>query len=159
MDSGDTSLSLPPAAPSVADSRLRWVQFLAAQKLRSTAPRQQILDSILNAPGHFDAEALRLRLRGQGRRLSRASIYRTLGLLVTAGILRRTQLVDGTLHYELAKPSDPHHHLVCRRCGAIQEVLDEALAKALANVVRRSSFAAEEIAVRVRGLCSRCREL
>src|SRR6266850_3129787 len=157
MDLSDMSL-LPPAAPSFADSRLRWVQFLATQKLRSTAPRQQTLESILNAPRHFDAEALRLRLRGQGKRLSRASTYRTLSLLVTAGVLHRTQLVDGTLHYELAKPSDPHHHLVCRRCGAIQEVLDESLARALANLVRRSTFAAEEVAVRVRGLCSKCRD-
>lgn len=121
-------------------------------------PREQILEAVLGGTGHFDAETLRLKLRGEGRRLSRASIYRTLGLMLSSGILRRTELGDGALRYELAKPNDPHHHLVCRRCGAVQEVLDDSLAKALAQLVRRSSFSAEEVAVRIRGLCSRCRK-
>ena len=143
--------------PVEADPRRRWTEFLAARKLRATLPRRQILDAVAQSQGHFDAEALRLRLKGQGRRLSRATIYRTLALLQGAGILRRVQLVDDALHYELARPDDPHHHLVCRRCGAVQEVLDPAASRVIAEMVGRASFEPEEISVRIRGLCSRCR--
>lgn len=144
-------------APGRADPRSRWDAFLAHRKLRATLPRRQILDAVTQSSGHFDAETLRLRLKGQGRRLSRATIYRTLALLQSAGILRRVQLVDDALHYELSRPTDPHHHLVCRRCGSVQEVLDEDVSGALGALVRRADFEPEEISVRIRGLCGRCR--
>lgn len=149
-----------PSAPNPSEpagALRRWSEFLSTHKLRATGPREIIVQAILDAPGHFDAETLRLRLKGQGRRLSRATIYRTLALLQGGGILRRVQLVEGTLHYELARPNDPHHHLVCRRCGSVQEVTDAALTKALADVAGRASFAPEEFALRIRGLCARCR--
>lgn len=144
-------------APSnPAASIARWADFLVAHKLRATEPRRLIVQAIAEAPGHFDAETLRLRLKGRGRRLSRATIYRTLTLLQGAGVLRRVQLVEGTLHYELARPNDAHHHLVCRRCGSVQEVTDAALTQALAEAARKSVFAPEEFSLRIRGLCSRC---
>jgi Fur family ferric uptake transcriptional regulator len=116
------------------------------------------MEAILQSKGHFDAETLRLRLKGRGHRLSRATIYRTLSLLQGSGVLRRIQLVDGALHYELARSGDPHHHLVCRRCGEIQEILDPGLTRAVIEAVRRADFASEEITLRIRGLCARCRE-
>lgn len=152
-------MSLTSIAPNPSErpsALQRWSEFLAAHKLRATEPRRLIVQAIVQAPGHFDAETLRLRLKGQGRRLSRATIYRTLALLQGGGILRRVQLVEGTLHYELARPNDPHHHLVCRRCGSVQEVSDAALTRALAEVARRAAFTPEEFALRIRGLCSRC---
>jgi len=148
--------SMRPAPSNPEASLARWADFLAAHKLRATEPRRHIVQAIVEAPGHFDAETLRLRLKGRGRRLSRATIYRTLALLQGGGILRRVQLVEGTLHYELARPSDPHHHLVCRRCGSIQEVTDAALTRALAEAARKSAFSPEEFSLRIRGLCARC---
>jgi len=139
------------------DPRSRWAEYLSGRKLRATLPRRQILDAVAQSTGHFDAESLRLRLKGQGRRLSRATIYRTLSLLQGAGILRRVQLLDDTLHYELSRPADPHHHLVCRRCGSVQEVLDQEVSRGLAALAARLSFEPEEISIRLRGLCSRCR--
>jgi Fur family ferric uptake transcriptional regulator len=140
----------------VPELRVRWAEYLAARKLRATLPRRQILDAIAASSGHFDAETLRLRLRGEGRRLSRATIYRTLAHLQGAGILRRVQLTDDTLHYELSRPDDPHHHLMCRRCGSAQVVLDAPLSRALAEMAARATFQPEELAIRIRGLCSRC---
>jgi Fur family transcriptional regulator, ferric uptake regulator len=158
MALADMSWMSAGARPSRPDAPLeRWAEFLASHKLRETAPRRQIIQAILMHPGHFDAETLRLRLRGQGRHLSRATIYRTLALLQGGGILRRVQLIEGTLHYELARPNDPHHHLICRRCGSVQEVTDATLTRAVTDAVQRSHFAAEEVSLRVRGLCSKCR--
>jgi len=138
-------------------TRSQWSEYLANRKLRATLPRRLILEAVAESTGHFDAESLRLRLKGQGRRLSRATIYRTLTLLQGAGILRRVQLVDDALHYELSRPTDPHHHLVCRRCGSVQEVLNPDVSRALAEMVSRASFEPEEISIRIRGLCVRCR--
>lgn len=150
-------MSRPSATSAPGDPRSRWERYLASRKLRATLSRRQILEAVAQSTGHFDAETLRLRLKGQGRRLSRATVYRTLALLQGAGILRRVQLVDDALLYELSRPDDPHHHLVCRRCGGVQEVLDADVSGALAELVRRAAFQPEEIAIRIRGLCSRCR--
>ena len=151
--------STPPGIASSSEEAIRrWADFLVTHKLRSTASRRFILEGIARSSGHFDAETLRLRLKGQGRRLSRATIYRTLALLQESGVLRRVQLVDGALHYELARPNDPHHHLICRRCGSIQEVLDAGLRQAVVEVARKASFAPEEFSLRILGLCDRCRE-
>ena len=150
-------MSSTSSGPANAGSPLQsWADFLSAHNLRATEPRRLIVQAIALSPGHFDAETLRLRLRGQGRRLSRATIYRTLALLQGCGILRRVQLVEGTLHYELSRPNDPHHHLVCRRCGAVQEVTDAALTRAIREAARRAAFAPEEFSLRIRGLCSLC---
>jgi Fur family transcriptional regulator, ferric uptake regulator len=147
---------LIPNAPDSGGPLQGWAEFLATNNLRATEPRRLIAQAIAQSPGHFDAETLRLRLKGQGRRLSRATIYRTLALLQSCGVLRRVQLGEGALHYELSRPNDPHHHLVCRRCGAVQEVSDAAVTRAVREAARRAAFAPEELSLTVRGLCARC---
>lgn len=148
----------PRAPASPEDPLRRWSEFLASHRLRATGPRRLIFDAIARSKGHFDAEMLRLRLRGMGQRLSRATIYRTLALLQGGGILRRVQIVDGALHYELARPDDPHHHLICRRCGTVREILDTDLTAAVVDAVRKAAFTPEEISLRIRGLCDRCQQ-
>jgi Fur family transcriptional regulator, ferric uptake regulator len=140
----------------VRNSGARWTEYLVARKLRATRPRRQILEAVARAEGPFGAEAIRLRLRGEGKPLSRATVYRTLGHLTGAGILRRVQLADDSLQYELSRPDDPRHHLVCRRCGSVQEIQDPGLGRGLRAMFRRASFDPEAFSLRVRGLCARC---
>ena len=142
-------------APS--DPRKKWAEFLASHKLRATPSRRNVLEAIAQSPAHFDAETLRLRLKGQGRRLSRATIYRTLALLEGSGIVRRGQSAAGSAFYKVARPDDPRHELVCRRCGVVQDLPDPSVSRAIADLGLRAGFELDEPSARIQGVCARCR--
>lgn len=139
------------------DPRKKWAEFLANHKLRATVSRRSVLEAIAQSPGHFDAETLRLRLKGQGRRLSRATIYRTLALLSGSGIVRRGQSGAGAVFYKVARPDEPRHDLVCRRCGGVQDLPDAAVSRGLLELARRAGFEPDEASARIQGVCARCR--
>ena len=90
---------------------------LGEQGYRSTSPRKAVLQAIAGRQGHFTAEQLRQQLPGVGR----ATIYRSLKLLVDSGALCRVLLEDGNLHYQLSHQGH-HHHLLCVECGASQDL-------------------------------------
>ena len=86
--------------------------------------------------------------------VSLPTVYATLDLFVQLGIVRRISPGEGPLLYD--PRSDEHHHLVCDRCGAVEDVdarLDVAGALAAA---RRKGFAPERAALTVSGLCAAC---
>lgn len=89
-----------------------------------TRPRSAVLEVLLGAETPLRAEEIHARLAGGGRRgVNLSSVYRTLHLLHRLGIVRRVQLGDGVLRVELAEGyRDHHHHLVCERCGRIEDV-------------------------------------
>src|SRR5690348_14703077 len=92
------------------------LELLESHEHRITAPRMAVIGVIATMPGHFTAEALAARVRGVGR----ATVFRTLKLLVDEGAVCRVLLDDGKLHYRLSR-TPHHHHLVCTECGAIED--------------------------------------
>lgn len=82
------------------------------------------------------------------------TVYATLELFEELGVVRRVQSGGGTMVFD-ARP-DPHHHLACRRCGAVEDVeAPVELAKVLRRA-RRAGFGAEHAGVVVSGLCADC---
>jgi Fur family ferric uptake transcriptional regulator len=121
----------------------------------STSQRRRILEAIQAGPPHFGAEELSARLSKAGARVSRATLYRTLGSLEAAGVVRRVELDADHAHYELAE-GEHHEHLVCESCGRIIEFSDAAVEKRLAAVLREHGFRARRHLVQVFGTCARC---
>ena len=85
---------------------------------RSTEPRRAMAQVIANQDKHFTAEDLRKQLPSLGR----ATIFRSLKLLVETGMVCRVLLEDGDLHYQLSHRGH-HHHLLCVECGSSQDLL------------------------------------
>jgi Fur family transcriptional regulator, ferric uptake regulator len=91
-----------------------------------------------------------------------SSLYRNLGVLEEAGVLRRVASTDGQARYELAEElTEHHHHLVCRRCGRVEDVdapgpLEKAVARELEQVATASGFRPEEHRLDVVGVCADC---
>jgi Fe2+ or Zn2+ uptake regulation protein len=91
-----------------------------------------------------------------------SSLYRNLGVLEEAGVVRRVASTDGQARFELAEElTEHHHHLVCRRCGRVEDVdaprrLESAVSRALEEVAAASGFRAEEHRLDVVGVCARC---
>lgn len=100
---------------SLAD---QLMEALEQRGYRATSPRRAVARAITGKGRHFTAEELRGQLPGVGR----ATIYRSLKLLVESGVLCRVLLEDGNLHYQLSHRGH-HHHLLCVECGSSQDLL------------------------------------
>jgi Fur family transcriptional regulator, ferric uptake regulator len=125
---------------------------LDARQHRITAPRMAVIGVIASMPGHFTAEALASRVRGVGR----ATVFRTLRLLVDEGMVCRVLLDDGRLHYRLSRGSH-HHHLVCTQCGAIEDFTTCDVAEVIGELSRRTGYEIESHWLELYGRCRACR--
>lgn len=125
--------------------------------LRLTPQRLMILEAVFESPNHATAEEIgeRLERRYPRLRLNTSTIYRTLEALVALGMVTQTDLGQGRVQYHPAEHSH-HHHLVCRQCGAIQEVPEEAVADLRRALLGRYGFAADLRHQAFFGECSRC---
>ena len=118
---------------------------------RSTSTRRAVANAIASQQRHFTAEELRERLPSVGR----ATIYRSLKLLVEAGVLCRVLLEDGNLHYQLSHRGH-HHHLLCVECGASQDLLGCDIEDLLRQVSAAHEFQLSGHWLEVYGRCQNC---
>ncbi len=95
-------------------------------------------------------------LRGEGRPVGIASVYRTLEQLTRDGYLQRVDLGAPTARYEPVQPDgDHHHHLVCADCGKVEAFADPELERALHKVEGQTGYAVAHDVV-LRGVCDAC---
>jgi Fur family transcriptional regulator, ferric uptake regulator len=129
---------------------------LRERGLRLTRERRRILEAALGHRGHFDADGLLAALRRGGAGVSRATVYRTLAHLVASGLLRRYDLGDRSSLYEAAVGKRHHEHLICLRCGAIIEFVQERIERLQDEVCRRHRFRPESHSLQIFGVCGSC---
>ena len=124
--------------------------------LRRTGARRKILDAVFEGTGHFTAEDLLDRMRGTGVRVSRASVYRTLALLVEGGWVETREFRRGQLMYECMLGHKHHDHLICTHCGRIVEFENEEIERLQDETARRHGFLLEHHSLRLFGRCADC---
>ena len=95
----------------------RFLSFLRERRQRVTAERLTLLDEVFRQHGHIDAEQLLAAVRQRGLKISRATVYRNLELLVESGLVRRQRLGRRRFLYEHVHGGQRHDHLVCTACG------------------------------------------
>ena len=131
-------------------------KYLASKKLKFTPQRAAILDAIFSAHGHFDADDLFFGLRKDNKRISKATVYRTLELLLAAGLIRQVDFGKGHRAFELIFGRSHHDHLICTSCGKVVEFDDPTVQELQTRVCRRFSFRPESHSLRIRGQCAGC---
>lgn len=138
-----------------------FARFLRSRGLRLTRERRDILEHIFAAHTHFEAEDLQMRLREAGHRVSKATIYRTLKLLLESGVLRTTMTPPDAIsaQYELAHGPERHHdHIYCENCGKMVELSDPGIRRQLREQAEALGFEVTDVSVHLTGLCGDCRE-
>lgn len=136
-------------------------QFLASRDLRLTRQRAEILRAIFATHKHVTADELYDMLRRSkgtaGLKISRATVYRTLSLLVEGGFIQALELgtEQGTL-YEHVMGHEHHDHMVCLECGTIIEFHDERLEQVQDEAVERHGFGATSHRLIIYGTCASC---
>lgn len=101
-----------------------FTRYLTEQKMRKTPERYAILEEIYGRNDHFDAEALYIHMKTNNYRVSRATVYNTLELLVNCELVKKHQFGTNLAKYEKSFGYRQHDHLICNDCGKVMEFCD-----------------------------------
>lgn len=142
--------SARPQMPELTD-RLR------GKSRRITGQREAILGVLRHHPHPMSSKEVQSRLGSEDCDL--ATIYRSLHLLESIGMVKRFDLGDGVARYELMGTDDDghHHHLICRQCGDVVEIEDCFPRKLEEEIARRNGYTKVTHRLEFFGLCPRCR--
>ena len=115
-------------------------KVLKKENLRYTQQRQAIWDELCSSEEHRDAEEIYLSLRKNGVNASRATVYRTIDVLVKNKLVRKLDLGDGKALYENKIDATHHDHMICVQCGKIEEFINDDIEKIQDEIVKNFNY-------------------
>lgn len=143
--------------PGVDKEVTRFQEFLQQQGLKLTSERVALVREIFSIHYHFEADELLLKMREKDVKISRATVYRTLELLVKSGMVRRVHLGEDHYHYEHVTGNSHHDHLICTTCGNVIEFNDPVLEKRQHEICAKKKFTPTFHNLQILGICDSCR--
>lgn len=154
MTQGETQTNLPSVPVSQSPVE-KFREFLEVKGLKHTGRRLQIAEHVFEKHNHFEADQLLDSLRQRKLRVSRSTVYRTLPLMVEAGLLRELRFGDRTaFEHDYGYPQ--HEHLFCEKCGEVLEFVSEELMDLREQVCRRFRFRPTSHRFVIQGVCEKC---
>jgi len=133
--------------------------YLNSQRLKFTRPRRLIFKEIFSSKKvHPNAYEIHRRLKRKGQKVSLATIYRTLNLLVKCGLVSEIDFGEDHSHYEPDVVKAAHGHLVCLSCGEVKEFSHERIQTILYKIGKESHFMTDKFSIQVFGYCANCQK-
>ena len=139
----------------MSHNTIDYREIIRSSGHRVTPQRVFILDAICEMDGHTSLGEIYARVRQTDKTIDLSTVYRTLKLFVDLGLVVSADTGDGETYYEIAKPQ-PHHHLICRKCGKQQEIRQDAMQSMFDQVFEQYGFAADTDHLVLFGLCNAC---
>ncbi|MGL4463151.1 MAG: Fur family transcriptional regulator [Planctomycetia bacterium] len=144
-----------PAVPIGQSPVEKFREYLDLHTLKCTEERMRIVEHVFEKHNHFDADQLVEAMKARKLRVSRSTVYRTLTLLVEAGLLRELQFGASTA-YEHDYGYPQHEHLYCEKCGTVIEFVSEELNELIEQMCLRYRFRPTTHKFVIQGSCERC---
>ena len=146
-------MSVP--ARHIEEVRRLFSAFLLKRGQRQTPERFIVLKEIYETDDHIDADELYLRLKQAGARVSRATVYNTLDLLIECDLVVRHQFGQNQAKYEPAFSYWQHDHLICMDCNEVFEFCDPRIQTIRDMVADIYSFEIKHHSLNMYGHCQR----
>ena len=134
---------------------------LKQQGVRLTRQRQILLSLIDESGKHLDAETLFQLAKEKDSKLNRVTVYRTLKMLKESGLVDELDLMHygGDQHYYETRLKQEHAHVICLRCGKVEEFFGEPLERIRRQVERNLGFQILLTRTEIGGYCPHCQVL
>lgn len=134
-----------------------FTAYLQGKGCRKTLERYAILDEIYSHSGHFDVESLFVAMRNKNYRVSLATLYNTIELLLDCRLVIKHQFGDNIAQYEKAYNNHRHEHLICLVCGRVDEFSDPQIEETIGQIEEAYKFTVHHHLLYVYGVCKSCK--
>lgn len=134
----------------------RFRRYLRDHRQPVTRQRDRVAEVLLSSDDHLSVGQIRSQLRAEGEPVGLATIYRTLDLLVQSGLVRAHDFGQGYRRFEPMPEQARHEHLICVRCGKVEEFAHERLERMLPIIADEYGFQPERHRVEIYGVCRNC---
>jgi len=141
-------------------AKVEFLEFLEGKNLRMTAQRQAIIDTVFSTEEHFTAEQLIEWARARDKLVSRATVYRTLPLLIESGVVHEMDLGRDNKYYDPNYADHPQHsHIICSDCDKIVEFEDEKLEQLEEEISKQLGFSLRTQKLQISASCDKLKRL
>ena len=117
-----------------------FLEMLRKEGLRFTQQRQAVWNEIKKSHEHRDAEEIYISIRNSGSKVSRATVYRTIDVLVNNRLLRKMDMGDGRNRFEPRLDDKHHDHIICLETGDIIEFYCDELEKLQETIAKDHGY-------------------
>jgi Fur family transcriptional regulator, ferric uptake regulator len=151
------SLQVINNAPSPSPYLHLFRRYLRQQGLPVTQQREVVADVVFNSREHLSVEEIEAKLKERGERIGKATIYRTMEILVRSGLVEDHDFGDGFKRYESLFGQPPgHQHLVCTHCRKVTEFRAPQVSRLQDEIAAQHGFMPTRHRLEIYGLCADC---
>ena len=132
-------------------------EYLQKKEHRKTPERYAILKEIYSKNGHFTVEELFVTMQKNHYRVSKATLYNTMELLLDCNLVIKHQFGKNLAYFEKTVTATKHDHLICTFCGKIIEFSDSETQQIIKNITEKMNFETSFHTLCIYGICDECR--